>query len=186
MSRIYSVSLQSEALPVGFRIATIPGQSGTEAERLRDLGLSIVTFGQQREPDRVAASTLLTNLVALELQYGGPASRRALMEPMVFESDNHEFLAFINFVASQSVVPIESSPMHGSSIANIGKDATLTAFATFTENDALRHHDPFLILMTPVMTIVIGAVIGAGKGLQARVEHLLSPPKSQRRKRKKK
>jgi hypothetical protein len=121
----------------------------------------------------------LVSLIALALQgveYGSPAySGLYIPRPPEIED-----LAYT--MAHEPYIPVESSPLSGTSIADLVRGISLTGFATAGELYALTHHDTVLVVATPVVAVVIGAAVGAGEGLRTRMarfvdQHQPKPPR---------
>ena len=173
MSRLYSVTLQNESLPLGFNIVTVPGPdndvTANPQHLLERLGLRITETIPLESPD---ASARLMNLVTLTLWGGHKRNRRDIERE--YEQRTPEFLEFVNWVAEQPFVPVESSPVHGESLdALMNRGARLMGFASFMEGYGLVHHDPVICIVAIPVTVIIGASVGAGEAMQERIKKML-------------
>jgi hypothetical protein len=89
------------------------------------------------------------------------------MNPYVYELA--QALVFDPFV------PVESSPLSGTSVTELVKGTTLMGFATLLEGYGLTHHDAVLVIATPVVVVVIGASVGLGEALRVRMMRTINP-----------
>ena len=184
MSRLYSVTLQSQTLPVAFNVVTIPATDGEASAHplkaeasLESLGLRIYEpFSLESPAD---ASTRLANLVAFTLGKG--RKRNALEIERIYETRATEFHEFVSWVARQNFIPVESSPLRGTNLDSLMKQGSLMGFASFSEGYGLVHHDPVICIFALPMTVIIGAAVGAGEGIQERVKSLLGATKKGRK-----
>jgi hypothetical protein len=184
MSRLYSVTLHSQTLPVGFNIVSVPAPDdlamvGSPEGSLEAVGFHIYEpFASESPGD---ASLRLANLVAFTLWKGRKRDARTI--EATYEAHTAEFHGFLKWVVRQDIVPIESSPMHGSSIESLMKAGSLMGFASGSEFYGLMHHDPVICIVALPMTVVIGATVGTGEAVHQRVKYLLGWSKKSPRRR---
>jgi hypothetical protein len=179
--RVYSVTMQSQGLPIAFNIVTVPAISdamGTPVDVLQSLTLRL----QDDLSGKISADLALNDLVELTLSKSRKRNARGLRS--TYADRSIEFREFTSWVASQEFVPVENSPLRGASLDSLTKSSSLVGFASFAETWGLVHHDPVLCIVALPMTIVIGVTVGAGEGLQDRVKMLLGAANRRRKKRK--
>jgi hypothetical protein len=182
VERSYSVTFSENrnGLNVALSVLTLPMTSYPELRLLLEqptrqgitavilqtlLGLDAVTFHNPRASHLTA---LIAGLVCQVADTEGlpPGTSRDADDPVV--------RSFVSRVVEEPFVPIEESPLSGTSLSHLAREGSLLAFATVNELYGLQHHDPFVVVGTPVCVVVIGAVVGAGEGLRERIREYVA------------
>ena len=162
--QFYETTIYDNDLSVSFSVLTIPGRSMPEFLDLkRDLGLTAVDTSAESYDQVVGDLFQLLNAAVRDVPIEHARGRR------FSDPEGLHLLQFAEYIAHESSIPFEQSPLSGLSITQILKSPTTIGAAGGFILTGM--YGPVYLVMVPAGMIICAAAKGIGDGLSEGLKH---------------